>query len=203
MRVGLCSKEGLFGDALASLLDSQGQYQVVATETTPRALVTAAKDNRAEILVVDSYRLDLNDLQFLLGARAFGDFAVVLITPDEDNEQLTPGAVDRIVSRGSRAADLFGALHDLGGNVYVGRSFVRESRRGYGAGNDLTRREYEVAQLVSKGMSNRTISQVTGLQEQSIKNLVSVIMRKLNCENRVQVALRLTRGTVPESAVSE
>ena len=203
MRVGLCSKEGLFGDALASLLDSQGQYQVVATETAPRSLVSAAKDNRAEILIVDSYQLDLNDLQFLLGARAFGDFAVVLIVPDEEKEQFIDIAVDRIVGRGSGAADLFGALQDLGGKVYVGRSFVRESRRGYGAGNDLTRREYEVAQLVSKGMSNRKISQITGLREQSIKNLVSVIMRKLNCENRVQVALRLTRGTVPESAVSE
>jgi two-component system response regulator DegU len=203
MRVGLCSKEGLFGDALASLLDSQGQYQVVATETAPKALVSAAKDNRAEILIVDSYQLDLNDLQFLLGARAFGDFAVVLIVPDEEKDQFMDIAVDRIVGRGSGAGDLFGALQDLGGKVYVGRSFVRESRRGYGAGNDLTRREYEVAQLVSKGMSNRKISQITGLREQSIKNLVSVIMRKLNCENRVQVALRLTRGAAPESASAE
>jgi DNA-binding NarL/FixJ family response regulator len=42
-------------------------------------------------------------------------------------------------------------------------------------------------------MSNRKISQITGLREQSIKNLVSVIMRKLHCENRVQVALKLAR----------
>jgi DNA-binding NarL/FixJ family response regulator len=202
MRVALCSKEGLFGDALASLLDHQGQYQVVATEAEPRALVAAAKDNRAQILVVDSFRLDLNDLQFLLGARAFGDFGVVLIVPDEDKEQFLDVAVDRIVGRQSGAADLFASLEDLGGKVYVGRPFVRESRRGYGAGNELTRREYEVAQLVGKGMSNRKISQITGLREQSIKNLVSVIMRKLHCENRVQVALKLTRsGSVMDNTL--
>jgi DNA-binding NarL/FixJ family response regulator len=203
MRVALCSKEGLFGDALASLLDHQGQYQVVATEADSRALVSAAKDNRAQVLIVDSFQLDLNDLQFLLGARAFGDFGVVLIVPEAQREQFMEVAVDRIVGRETGAADLFSALEDLGGKVYVGRSFIREGRRGYGAGNDLTRREYEVAQLVAKGMSNRKISQITGLREQSIKNLVSVIMRKLHCENRVQVALRLTRGSVPEQVTAE
>ncbi|CAN5399720.1 hypothetical protein BH11ARM1_BH11ARM1_00750 [soil metagenome] len=204
MRVALCSKEGLFGDALASLLDHQGQYQVVASEGEARALVSAAKDNRAQVLIVDSFQLDLNDLQFLLGARAFGDFGVVLIVPEDQKENYIEVAVDRVVSREGSASDLFGALEDLGGKVYVGRSMVRESRRGYGAGNDLTRREYEVAQLVSKGMSNRKISQITGLREQSIKNLVSVIMRKLHCENRVQVALKLTRtGASDVSTVSE
>jgi DNA-binding NarL/FixJ family response regulator len=201
MRIALCSKEGLFGEALASLLDNQGHYQVISTETDARALVTAAKDQRAQILVVDTFELDRNDLQFLLGARAFGDFAVVLIVPEVEKEQYIDVPVDRIVGRQSSAHELFKGLEDLGGNAYVSRSYVRETRRSYGAGNDLTRREYEVAHLVAKGMSNRKISQITGLREQSIKNLVSVIMRKLNCENRVQVALKLAKVTAPETPV--
>ncbi len=82
-------------------------------------------------------------------------------------------------------------------------TFRDDSDAATGNGNDLTRREFEVAQLVSKGMSNRKISQVTGLREQSIKNLVSVIMRKLHCENRVQVALKLTRVGVTEEIGEE
>ncbi len=204
MRVAICSKEGLFGEALASLLDHQGHYQVVSAETNPRNLIAAAKDHRAQVLIVDSFQLDRNDLQFLLGARAFGDFGVVLIVAEDEKDQFVDVPVDRIVGRQSSAGDLFTALEDLGGKVYVGRTFIRESRRAYGAGNDLTRREFEVAQLVAKGMSNRKISQVTGLREQSIKNLVSVIMRKLNCENRVQVALKLSRvGAGPEVPVAE
>jgi len=34
------------------------------------------------------------------------------------------------------------------------------------------------------------------LREQSVKNLVSVVMRKLDCENRVQVALKLVNAPV-------
>lgn len=197
MRVALCSKEGLFGEALASLLDHQGSFQVVSTERSPRDLINAAKEYRAQVMLVDSFELDRNELQFLLGARAFGDFAIVLIVSENEREDYVETPVDRLISRESGAQELFGALEELGGSVkLVARPYVRESRRSYGNGNDLTRREYEVAQLVAKGMSNRKIAQITGLREQSIKNLVSVIMRKLHCENRVQVALKLTRSGV-------
>ncbi|MGV3614611.1 MAG: DNA-binding response regulator [Fimbriimonas sp.] len=197
MRVALCSKEGLFGEALASLLDHQGSFQVVSTERSPRDLINAAKEYRAQVMLVDSFELDRNELQFLLGARAFGDFAIVLIVAESEREGYVETPVDRLISRESGAQELFGALEELGGSVrLVARPYVRESRRSYGNGNDLTRREYEVAQLVGKGMSNRKIAQITGLREQSIKNLVSVIMRKLHCENRVQVALKLTRSGV-------
>ena len=71
---------------------------------------------------------------------------------------------------------------------------VRERMTPYGMAQDLSPRELEVAQLVAKGLPNRRIATITGLQEQSVKNLVSTIMRKLRCENRVQVALCLSTG---------
>src|SRR5215469_6149104 len=209
MRLALCSKEGLFGEALACLLDSHGAYQVVAAEETAKSLVHAAKEQAAHILVVDSNGLDPSDLQFLLGARAFGDFAVVLIVDDAARDRFADAPVDRVVPRAAPSSKLFEALGDLGGIVRLAvRPYVRESRRGYGGGprsvNDLSRRELECAQLVAKGMSNRKIAHITGLREQSVKNLVSVIMRKLNCENRVQVALKLTgRGAPPETPREE
>ena len=55
--------------------------------------------------------------------------------------------------------------------------------------SQLTTRENEVMLLIGKGCSNRKIADILGIQEQSVKNLVSVILRKLHCENRTQVAL--------------
>ncbi len=206
MRIALCCKEGLFCEALASLLDHHGSFQVVANEVSPRSMVTAAKDQRAQIMVVDSFGLDMSDLQFLLGARAFGDFAVVLIISDAEKETFADVPVDRLVSRSESSEKLFEALGELGGKVRLSvRPYVRESRRGYGGrdANELSRREYECALLVAKGLSNRKIASITGLREQSVKNLVSVIMRKLHCENRVQVALKLTQGSYSSTSSTE
>ncbi len=203
MRIALGCRPGLFGEALAALLDQHGSFQVVATESSVRGLVTAAKDNHADVLIVDSEDVPLNDLQFLLGARAFADFAVVLIVSEDRKAEFSEVAVDRLVARTTDSSKLFDALMELGGKIQLSRPYVREGRRAYGNGNELTRREYEVAQLVARGMPNRRISEVTGLREQSVKNLVSVIMRKLNCENRVQVALKLTKGGVTEESIRD
>ncbi|MBI4948259.1 response regulator transcription factor [Candidatus Berkelbacteria bacterium] len=54
---------------------------------------------------------------------------------------------------------------------------------------ELTKRENEVGQLIALGLQNKHIASKLNLQEQSIKNLVSSIMRKLGCKNRVQIAL--------------
>jgi DNA-binding NarL/FixJ family response regulator len=63
---------------------------------------------------------------------------------------------------------------------------------------DLTPREQDIAVGVSKGFSNREIATAHKLAEQSVKNLVSAVMKKMKVANRVQVAL-LARGIDPKS----
>lgn len=197
MRIALCCKEPLFGQALTSLLSHEGNFDVVASESKPRACISAAKDQRAQVIVVDSLGLVKSELEFLMGARAYGDFGVALITGE--GEDYTEFGVDKLYSRANGAPGLIKAIREAG-NAFVrtpdGR--VRQSREGPGNKLDLSRREFEVASLVAKGYSNRKIHEVVGLKEQSVKNLVSVIMRKLKCENRVQVALKLSAANIED-----
>ncbi len=195
LRIAVFSKERLFLDALSGLLDRRGSLQVVARETTARELVSSAKQASAQLLIVDSQELDVDEVQFLLGARAVGDFVLAMIG-DRDKED-NQSNVDALISRSASADDLFDSVSALSNKVPM-KAMAREGKRAYRKGNALTRREYEVAELVAKGMSNRTISEVSALREQSVKNLVSVIMRKLKCENRTQVALKLINAEVEQ-----
>ncbi len=194
MRIAVFSKERLFLDAISGLLDRKGSLQVVARETTAQGLVSSAKEASAQLLIVDSQELDVDEVQFLLGARAVGDFFLAMIG-DKDRENPDKTEVDARISRSASADDLFQSVSAFSTKVKP-VSAGREGKRAYRKGNALTRREYEVAELVAKGMSNRTISEVSALREQSVKNLVSVIMRKLKCENRTQVALKLINAEV-------
>ena len=132
-----------------------------------------------------------------MGARAYGDFGVALLRGD--HEDYSQYGVDTLYSRSDGSSGLIKAIREVG-NAFVrspaGR--VRESRGSYGNKFELSKREFEVASLVAKGYSNRKISETVGLKEQSVKNLVSVIMRKLKCDNRVQVALRLSAAKIEE-----
>ena len=199
MRIALCSRESLFGEALSSLLSHEGNFDVVARESAPRSCLTAAKDLRAQLIVLCGHGLQANDIEFFMGARAYGDFGIILLGGEELYDEQDHN-LDAVLASDASSTALFKAIREVGaGFVRATTGRVRERRQNYGAGIELTRREYEVASLVAKGFSNRRIAAVTGLREQSIKNLVSVIMRKLKCENRVQVALRLTSVTVSEN----
>jgi DNA-binding NarL/FixJ family response regulator len=194
MRVALCSKEGLIGDALASLLNHKGGFSVVGRSSDIRDCVSSAKENGAEVILIHADTLDRSDVGFLSGARTYGDFKTILISPEPKPKNLSEFEFDHEITYANDSSELFEGLSRYREEGRGRGRYVREGRRRYG-GLDLTKREYEVAQLVAQGMSNRTIAQTAGLQEQSVKNLVSVIMRKMKCENRVQVALKLTGST--------
>jgi DNA-binding NarL/FixJ family response regulator len=58
----------------------------------------------------------------------------------------------------------------------------------------LSPREALIARLVAKGWSNRRIAQHADMLEQSVKNALTQVYRKLRIENRVQLTLLVTGG---------
>jgi DNA-binding NarL/FixJ family response regulator len=196
MRIAICFKERLLLDALAGMLERKGTYSVVARESTARALISSSKAAQAQVMLLEAAGLGAEDAQFLQGAKAFGEF-VVIVVGDKLPAGFDKSIVDVMIPRDAGGDSLLDALAGVQDKLPA-RMMVREGKRPYRRGNRLTYREYEVAEFVSKGYSNRRISEVSGLREQSVKNLVSVIMRKLQCENRTQVALKLLNAEVEQ-----
>ncbi|MDE3723184.1 LuxR C-terminal-related transcriptional regulator [Nocardiopsis sp. N85] len=61
----------------------------------------------------------------------------------------------------------------------------------------LTKREFQVAELVARGMTNREVARNLGISEWTAVNHLRRIMRKLDCSSRVQVAGWFTRRGRP------
>jgi len=61
----------------------------------------------------------------------------------------------------------------------------------------LTNREREILSYIADGNSNRQIARILNISEQTIKNHVSAIMRKLNANDRAHaVVLAIRRGLI-------
>jgi DNA-binding NarL/FixJ family response regulator len=61
----------------------------------------------------------------------------------------------------------------------------------------LTKREVEVLNLVSEGNSNKQVASILDTSEQTIKNYVSSILRKLNANDRTHaVVLAIRQGII-------
>ena len=65
----------------------------------------------------------------------------------------------------------------------------------------LTNRETEILNYIAEGNSNKVIAHILGISEQTIKNHVSAILRKLNANDRAHaVALALHSGWISPEA---
>lgn len=63
----------------------------------------------------------------------------------------------------------------------------------------LTRREHEVAMLVTEGLTNREVARRLGIAEWTAVNHMRKVMQKLGCTSRVQVAGRMLRLLNPRA----
>ena len=62
----------------------------------------------------------------------------------------------------------------------------------------LTYRETQILNYIAQGNSNKQIARILEISEQTIKNHVSSILRKLNANDRAHaVALAMRNGWIP------
>jgi two-component system response regulator DegU len=61
----------------------------------------------------------------------------------------------------------------------------------------LTNRETQVLKLIADGNSNKQIAQILDTSEQTVKNQVSSILRKLNANDRAHaIVMGIRRGLI-------
>lgn len=188
MRVLIVAPEQLTRDAYTALLQTH-RILVVGVSGSTREIISRARQEEADVILIDSHRLDDRDYEFYNGAQMYGELNTVVIVDAEAAAPINGTAVLRSCS----AEELCRTLRQVAGPS------IRQPRRGRGRprnttnGLELSTREYSVALLIARGESNQAIAKQLSLKEQSVKNLVSTIIRKLRCENRVQVALLMER----------
>lgn len=203
MRVAVVCKDALVRDGVLSLLAHEGAFNVAGGGEQVSHVMRMLGDDSAGVLVVIADALDSEDWVQLAQAKSSGKIRVVLLV-SSSTSTVGQKMGDAVVRRSEGAGALIQTVRRFIGPTIqrpvapvVASHTVHEPVSIYGAPRGLTKRELEVAQLVAQGMPNRRIASVLQLQEQSIKNLVSSVMRKLDCENRVQVALRLSGRPSP------
>ncbi|MBI3722292.1 MAG: helix-turn-helix transcriptional regulator, partial [Fimbriimonas ginsengisoli] len=166
---------------------------VVGTNKASTA-ISAAKVHDARVLIVGQQGLDSEDIERLKPLREEATFQILILGESAEAVDKMNLPYDKVMPTSTTRQKLYRLVRDLGSRDARHRYMVRERPPIYGMVTVLTPREHEISLKVAEGLSNRDIAQDLGLAEQTVKNLVSVVMRKMGCKNRVQVALRLAKA---------
>jgi DNA-binding NarL/FixJ family response regulator len=205
MRVLIADDEPLITAGIRTVLESAGDIEVVATAADGAAALTEAARHRPDVVLLDITMPKLDGLAALTELRRQVPSArAVMLTSfgTEPNvlRALHDGAAGFVLKhcapdeliRAVRAA------HD--GDAYLSPEITRlvlglvtpaAGRRQEAATRlaALSQRETEIAGLVAEGLSNAEIGRRVHMSEPTIKTYVSRVLTKLDCANRVEVAL--------------
>jgi DNA-binding NarL/FixJ family response regulator len=197
----------LFRRGLIGLLEERG-IQVVGDTALAADALPMASQMGPGVVLMDLTLPGMSGIEATQRLSVTAPLArVVALTVARDDrhvmEALLAGAcgyllkdspVDQIVE-GIRAA----ARGESSISPQIARHLVRRLREPQQIDPGLTRaeltpRELEVLELLTRGLDNSEIAQALFLSQHTVKNHVSSILFKLQVQNRIQAAVRAVRG---------
>ncbi|WP_245817981.1 response regulator transcription factor [Granulicella rosea] len=201
LRVLIVDDHPLMRLGVAAMINSQEDMTVIGQAGNVEDAVRVFQEKNPDLVLMD---LRLPDASGVTAIRRIVAIApqvrIVVLTTyegDEDIHQaLAAGAMGYIVKGMSRRA-----LIDAVRRVQAGQKFlpsvVNDTLSSRTPASVLTQREQEVLKLMFRGKSNREIADLLQIRETTAKTHVSVVLTKLNVEDRTQAVVEgLKRGLI-------
>lgn len=207
IRVLLVDDDPLVRSALSLMLGGQSDIEVVGEAPHGEAGLALVAETTPDVVLMDIRMPVMDGIEAtrILHARPAPPAVVVLTTFDADDHVLRAIAAgaDGFLLKDTAPGEIVQAIRTVAaGDAMLSPSATRSlvSRLRATESTDrttvaadrltvLTERELEVAVCVGRGLSNSEIASELYLSIPTVKSHVSRLLTKLDCSNRVQVAM--------------
>jgi DNA-binding NarL/FixJ family response regulator len=215
LRVLIVDDHPVFREGLRHIVESEQDMEVIGEADTGELALREVRRQRPDVVVLDVNMPALDGLQ---AARRIcdenGEAHIILLTAFHDEDQMIRAlrvGVSAYYSKDVPPSELLAALRHVSRGMCVvqGRAMTRDqmgkwlARRLSGAAEEgelpeevcvpLTTREMQVLMCVAHGMSNKQISRNLSISEQTVKNHMSAVLRKLDVDDRTQAVMYAVR----------
>ena len=219
IKVMVIDEQAFFRAGVRQTLAQQADLEIVECDPTQNAL-ELIEANLPDVALLGSDLASLSGIE--LGrkiAQYYPNTKVVVLSPDPDDEELfevIKTAAVACLSKSATADELANIIRRARKGEYpINESLMTRPKvarqvlnqfRGMGETMEgiaapLTKRETQILTYVAEGNSNKEIARILEISEQTIKNHVSAILRKLNANDRAHaVALALHSGWISPEA---
>ena len=196
-------------EGLKQLLELDGTMKVIAEANDgEECLNLLNKKIHPDILLLDINMPKKNGIEVLEYIKQNKiPVKVLILTVHNEVEYLLKAVdigIDGYLLKDSSYDELKEAIDVIiSGNTYIKPSLLpalNESMEDYALDKEkiewLTKRELDVLRLISKGCSNKKISDELTISERTVKNHISHIFRKIDVEDRTQAAVFAIRNKI-------
>ncbi len=203
IKVMIADDHALIREGIKKLLELEENFEIVALAGDGEQAIASIKETSPDVVLLDINMPVMNGIDCLKQIKQdYPEIKVIMLTIHEDAEYLIETiniGAEGYVLKDADVSSLVKAIQKVvQGEVYIHPTLsgilVREYKRKDKniedvIGNNLTKREYEVIRLISKGYNNKEIAIELFISEKTVKNHVSNIFKKIKVTDRTQAAL--------------
>ncbi len=203
IKVAIVDDHALIREGIKKLLELEDAFDIVALAGDGYEALELIKTTRPDVVLLDINMPNMNGIDCLKQIKThYAETKVIMLTIHEDAEYLIETisiGAEGYVLKDADVSSLIKAIQKVvQGEVYIHPTLsgilVREYKRKDKnmedvIGNSLTKREYEVIRLISRGYNNKEIATELYISEKTVKNHVSNIFKKIKVTDRTQAAL--------------
>jgi len=205
IRVYIADDDPLIREALQIILQSDDRFKVIGQGCNGQEALEACLSSQVDVALLDIRMPILNGIEATEKITSQSKTSVLLLsTFNEKNlvqQAMDAGASGYLLKGVSREEIRESVmLAHKGHRIFQQEVFstLEQNQRASGDLGDLSEREQEIALAVSKGLSNRQISERLFLSEGTVKNYITSILEKLNLKQRTQIAVYCLGGAIEE-----
>ncbi len=199
--VFLLAENRLLREALARILNKKNDITVVGASTHSPAVVDVLAAVCARVLLVDPID-GPTSLTFVRTIReSFPELKILMIGMELDGDIFLRGVREGIAGyllKDATAADVAAAVRSVANNCAVCPpelcqklfDYVAQQRTSFPSffikqQFGLTRREQQLVEMIGRGFTNKEIAAALSLSEQTVKNHIHRVLRKVGVRDRL------------------
>lgn len=206
----------LFREGLRQVFELEDDIQVVGLCANGEQALRLATRFHPRAVLLDVNLPAMNGLQVLRALKSEDDsIAVIVLTAYHDSEQVLHAmraGASAYCAKDITPDDLVRVIHDVTNGLFIvderrmdaatlhrwimdhveayAGAFLSDTRDTY---VPLSAREMEILEYVVQGFSNKEIASALSISQQTVKNHMTSILKKLNVQDRTQAAVTALR----------
>lgn len=206
----------MFRDGLQQALSLEDDLVVIGQSVDGEDALRAARRLQPDVILLDVNLPVVNGLQVARQLKAERhNMAIIVLTAYHDSQQILHAmraGASAYCSKDITPEELVEIIRDVAGGLYVvdnermderalenwiqsnieamSGPYIIDAEEHY---IPLSPREMEILQFVTNGLSNKEIAMKLRISQQTVKNHMTSILKKLNVEDRTQAAVNAIR----------
>ena len=202
VRVFILAENRLLREALARILNKKSDIRVIGASAFTPDIVQQIASADAQVLLSDSATVALSELRLVPEVRAaLPGLKVVMVGMETDQGTFLKAVRDGIVGyvlKEASAMEVAACVRSVANGQAVcppalcmtlfeqlANPAPQAATFVFKHGLGLTRREQQLVQMISRGLTNKEIAAQLNLSEQTVKNHVHRMLRKLGASDRL------------------